>query len=1797
MDAEKPTRKPRGFKIALIVVAILFLLFACAVYFLPYLLPVDAIKSIANKQARDLAGLSVDFKHLSFGWNGDVVLENVVVSPATDEGAPKADPLVTVDSLRTNVAITPLLSGKAVVNSVVVDGFSVKVRREADGSLNLPDFSKLGAEQASRPAPRGTRIALAATAEATAAALPPIEVHHVALKNGILGFSDIPGNLAMDVGLEFMEIEGKTLDDPFVFSGRLLPYPGEANLGEISFSGQAAMLSGGQFNPNGEANLEIDANAVMLERMAEKFGLGDLLPSLQADGTVKAAFSKGLGYLNVPGVHFTRMRLGLGEGAQLEVPDSLATLEAVFNPDTGAVDLASLSLANEMAAVNARGGVEDAFALARGDIPAAALDFSGSADFAKLSAYVASQKLLEAPLPALAGKAGFTGKAALPAAAAGQPLRPSLAVELKEGDLEAADEAAGYSAGLSLGGIQAKADVVLDGGMRLASAVALPKVPAWVLVPQLGDVPVGAVLNGGAALELSPGARVAEIRLSDTTVRIPSTPWSNPAEVLNSETRLIADLAKDSIAVNAMKASIGSLRVSVDHGNLTGVLAGSPSGGLTASLDGALEEIKKLVEPAFPADLVPELSGALRATANVTLRDGVAEALVNSALENANTLLVPGPDVGTARVQSPKNTLAFRASVDLSRPDAITVHALEAAGEALGIAYADRSGTSAAGQTGAVAMKAAGAVDLAAMSLSLSSFTGGIGGLNVAFEKDGARVASLTSGAIETIAATPETILVAPLGDKGDFKVTSLDFSVENLAFSHRDEQSNLGNVRANIVADGYIGPDKRQLVNLRNASFAAAPAGARAAAQFDLGTGALAASYHAQLAPAGLSSLLQFIGMPPAILSQAEVAGELLYNGKTASSKGSAKGQLHTGAGDANPFEMAHDLSATWNPDDVTLQFDIRNLAGNVKTPSGEVVATLAAQPSKLVVGRTRADGFVDLRVSGSAGPTRALLAGLTGILPQLSGFSRLLHDARADGVYTGAVQVSDKDSAGLAVKMIGNWKGAALALAGTPYLAEAGTLMAGLEGEYAYRENRVTLSNLAVASESSGLQAQGQAVVVLTVDADNIPNGLSGAQSAFQFVVPDLAKTALVFPGVVPADLALAGGVSGQLKAGGDPDNLVVEQGVVQFRNFRAVPAPGMDLAIPAGAANFGASVSLAGGGDGTPWDAFKTVNVRNAAAALTGATLNGNAIDEMGAAFQLENGVLTLNSAKVSIGGGAGGSATATAMVDFNHPFPEAAARWSVVNLPVPIPGGAVETLSMNGDFSLQAGQANLPAFSIRTGSGLIQADGAGAAAFTMGPDNMPNGIANASLNMQFGVSDLARVAQLLSLADLGLSGSVNGGIQAGGEGQNIRISQGVVNFKDFRALPSPDLEVLIPSGAANFSAVVGAHFDRPATGSPYDILRMVDVREAQAALSALSVRNKPISGVNTAFQLENGILSVSSATLGFGQGNVVANAVVDFNSPAPAVRAQFAMRNFPLSEVNDEIKDFMTVQSGLLQIPAQGNATGVSFVGLSEDEILQTLRLENFNFATGPVVIHTGPALNEELDKARSIMRQQTVGGSGVREITFSGITGTALAAGDGYIVFPEDSPITLVGDNTADFQARGRVVADHTMDMKVMVAGKMENLIGFTIPNIIPNLGGADSNSLMERMNASAAKGRYGVHVKGSLSSPDISGIGALARQFLMDLLNPAQILGGVINLGKDTPGAILDLGGNVVEGLLNPADTVKNAPENVVKGLGQMFGVTRDRGETPGEQDEGQEQENEENQRRRPNIRLPFGIR
>lgn len=1569
LTIDMPRRRPRGFLIALLVLAALFVLGALVLYLLPHFLPIDTIRGIAKTKARELAGVDVDFGNLSFGWNGDVVVDEITVAPLTADGRP-GDRLLAIQEVRTNIALTPLLSGKAIVNSISINGFAATVRRGVDGKLNIPDFANLPVpEQASLPERQAARSAMllsapleteAETAPEATAEIPPIEIHRLELNQGALSYNDETQNLDLTVGLDFLRVEGKTLDDPFVLSGRLLPYPEDPSLGDLPFTGRVAVLKGGQFDPSGEATLDAQVMNLSLARLAAKFNLGDLVRAARTNGDIAVQYTGGKIAVNIPEFRVEGAKLGLAPERELAIPDSTASLNALFDSQAGTLALSEVSVMNDIAALRGQGEAAGVNALAEGGFPTASVAFSGSLDLTRAAEYAETQNLGLDGLPEIQGKASFTGETVLPARNADGSLAPTLTVNFNDGEARILDAENGTAlAAMDLKGLGVRAAATLADVVGVNASVSLAGVPARGFIPGVPDEPVSLVLNGGAAVAHSPQGTVAEVRFENTRASIPATPWSGATTLNDAGMRLRFDLNRDQLQIDSLRAAVGNAaRGGVTSGAVSGILAGSPSGQIDLEFTGVVEQIASLLSPVVPKELVAQIAGSLRGAARVKMNAGKVETLVRSELTNSRGILTPAPD-SKVEFQTPRTTLSALANLDLANPETIALQSLEASLADTAVRMTDAAGGQMSGAVGAGLLKAAGMMDARSMEGRLTGLSVDVNGMNLAMGQNGRQTAALTSGLMKVVAATPEQTMRLPLAGEGDFAVPNIDLGVDNLVFKHNDGESNLGNVRAKVAADGYIGTAKRQIINLRTASLAAAPLAMNSRGQLDLGSGAFLSEYAARAAPSGLAALLAYLGLPPSLLTDAAVTGTVAYNGNQINSKGAAQGRLQTGAGETSPFEMAHDLSVLLNPAEQSVAIEIRRLDGSVKTPAGEAVAAMTSQPSKLLLSATGSKGLLDIRFNGSAAPSRQLALGLAAVVPQMADLANTVSGIRADGVYNAWLQMRDLDPATLSINIGGEWQGAALSIAGTPYLAEAEKLSANIVGELALQARQLRLSRLLLRSDSGMMQADGTAAVTYTAGADNIPTGLANLAVDTRFVMADLQKAAMVFPGVL-GGLGMTGRIDGAFTAEGDARNIDIAQAAVNFRQFAA---PDMGIAVPSGAAAFDGLVSLH-----APYDAITAVELRNGTASMRGLQYQGKAVNEMAAAFNLTGGVLTLDSAKVSIGDGS--------------------------------------------------------------------------------------------------------------------------------------------------------------------------------------------------------------------------------------EGSVQAQGTVDFTTPDPAVRMRLALQNIPLNQANSELEEYMQFESGNINLPAQtGQAFGVSFRGLDEDSILRTLALENFTFRTGKVVMETGPALNAELDKARAILKQNKKDDE-TRVITFERIEGSANAQGNGTITIPESAPVNLFGADTGDFRAQGTVSADHTMNMRVMVAGKIGNLIGFTLPNIIPNLplaGNDTGNRLMDALNKSAAEGKYGVNVSGALESPDISGIGALAGQFLQDILK-SQLLDGVLDLGKDAPKALLNLGEQVVDGLTHPGETLKNAPEkilkspeNLVKGIGGMFGLGG--GQRQEEQpQEGQEQPRQE-QQQQPNPR------
>ncbi|MDR1611390.1 MAG: AsmA family protein [Planctomycetota bacterium] len=1552
MSDEVPVKKPRVFKIVSLILSLLLLLAAAGIYFLPQLLPVDVIRSFAKDKIREMAGLDVDFAALRFGWTDGVTLEGMTVDVPARNGGEKTR-LAAFDSVKLSWEWRPLLSGAAVVDKLRVDGFSARLVRDADGALVLPELppaaERLAAfvRRASAAPPLAASVRTGNGAPVPAPSIA-VEVRRVELRRGNLVFEDRATGLEAEAGLDALDVDGAALDDEFVFSGTATPYPSSGSIAPIPFSGKARLIRNLAFDPQGSAEIAVDLDGLPLGDLAKKFELGEVIQSGSATGKATVNYDAGAVRARVDGFRVDGAVVGLG-GRTTPVPDTRVSATADLAPGESKLLISDLSVENTLVELSGRGWVDGLAARSESGFPWGEFDFSGRADVGGAAKYL-EDGFGMAGLPILAGSAAFVGRAALPRPEGADPqMRPTLSVSFKDGRLVATNLVEGVSGEVELAGATVEAGVTLGDRPEIGATANLNAIPVRALLDGLSTRPVVMNLTGVGAFHGDGRSARAEIRLNSGGFDVPETPWAAPLRIETTETRMVFDLAQDRLDIDAANLTInGSIRAGIRAGVVTGIMAGDPNGRFDAEFSALLETVGDSFKPLLPPE-VTGLGGSVRAALRAVVSGGVAELGANVELDRTKAELA-FPD-SRVSAEAELTTLGVSARAGLADPGAIRLEALRVDNGGAVIQYVDRSGLSFAGRVGAATLQANAALDLANSRAAFGELRAGSSGISAVIANAGVQAATVTSGVVAMQAnLTPENALVVPLAASGEFIAPEIDFGVDNLVFrrgdgDEQDAASQFGRFAVKIGADGRIGaagapPGQASEVNLRRIEVLAGPVAAQARGQFLPDNGVFRMEYAARFVPRRIRSLLAYLNIPPDLLENAEVAGRAAWDGSRLTAMGTAKGGLNFNGDSVDPFVVEHDFALSSPAGGDSINVEVNSLNAGVAGASGEPIVSLAAHPSTLTVSRNGVQGFLDLRVNGSAGPTLQLATGLAGVAPQLREYVPLLRETRAEGVYSAWAQLKERDGRHVVLNVGGLWQGAAAAVRGTQVLSEPGKLGAAIEGSYALDTGRLEVAKLALSSDAALFRAEGSAGV--TLPGGGGVSAMTGVTADLRFALGDLSRSVLAFPGLIPRELQLAGAVNGRFQAAGDASAIRLEQGIVQFSNFRARP-------------------------------------------------------------------------------------------------------------------GG---------------------------------------------------------------------------------------------------------------------LDFQIPSGAANYDATLALRFDRPspADASPFAILRLVDVSGGRASLQGALLQGRQIIDFSTAFQLQAGALDLANLQLvvsGEPQGMVQLAGRVDFNRFDPAVDVAIGVRQMPLAQLAAELSDFLTIESGTINLPASAAATTrISFAGLTEDDILKTIRFENFNFATGPVRLHTGHKVNVELDKARQLLRQEAKGDSGDRLVTLESVTGSVAANGDGVLEIPTANPIRVSGDNTGDFAIRGRIYANHSLDLEALVAGKLERIIGFSLPNLLSlvNMSSDDQSRFMASLNRNAAAGHYKVRVRGPFDNPQIGGIPELAGQLIADitLAAPGAVIGGVLDLGRNAP-----------EAIRNAPETLLKAPGNIGRSLGNILGVNPGAGGSSTEEDGG----------------------
>ncbi len=249
-------------RIAIVGVVLLTVGLGALVVALPRIAGSEAVRARLQEAARDATGQEVSWKELSFGL---LPPRLVVMAPEVKEPGPSGKALVEAEQVDLRLAVLPLLARTVVIDSLQVEGVTVRLVRTQDG-IRLP-----GQKQ---PAPGGAQAPSAPSAEGAGVALA---VRELDVRRSRLILED--RTVAPPVTWDLTDLEARA-------RGSSLDRPLDVNL-------SAGLASGGRVQVNGTVKLdgEIDLAAkldgLVLAPVAPYLGKGrSVLGALT--GTLKA---------------------------------------------------------------------------------------------------------------------------------------------------------------------------------------------------------------------------------------------------------------------------------------------------------------------------------------------------------------------------------------------------------------------------------------------------------------------------------------------------------------------------------------------------------------------------------------------------------------------------------------------------------------------------------------------------------------------------------------------------------------------------------------------------------------------------------------------------------------------------------------------------------------------------------------------------------------------------------------------------------------------------------------------------------------------------------------------------------------------------------------------------------------------------------------------------------------------------------------------------------------------------------------------------------------------------------------------------------------------------------------------------------------------------------------------------------------------------------------------------------------------------------------------------------------------
>ncbi|MFI5216740.1 MAG: AsmA-like C-terminal region-containing protein [Candidatus Limnocylindria bacterium] len=252
-------RRLLGAALVLAVLAALGL--GAALLLLPRLVAGDAARARIESAAEAALGRALRYQRLDVGLLPPSV---VVVEPAIAGDTPEAPPLVDARRISLRIALLPLLARKLLVDGLVVDGATLRLRRTAAG-LELPGLR----------APEAAGAGDAAPATDSADEPPPLAVRRLALRRSTLILEDAA--VEPPVTWELRELRAKLRGD---------------SLGEpLDVDASFELASGGRVKAEGTVTL---AGEVDLDLALEEVALAPVASYLEGGASVAGLVSGSL---------------------------------------------------------------------------------------------------------------------------------------------------------------------------------------------------------------------------------------------------------------------------------------------------------------------------------------------------------------------------------------------------------------------------------------------------------------------------------------------------------------------------------------------------------------------------------------------------------------------------------------------------------------------------------------------------------------------------------------------------------------------------------------------------------------------------------------------------------------------------------------------------------------------------------------------------------------------------------------------------------------------------------------------------------------------------------------------------------------------------------------------------------------------------------------------------------------------------------------------------------------------------------------------------------------------------------------------------------------------------------------------------------------------------------------------------------------------------------------------------------------------------------------------------------------